>query len=147
MRGKICLVGLALFVVVAAGFAVANPECGSTAVVTGCVGGNDIVSECTQSFEAVYTVTAADVDASPGNIAKFCVRRTATSLCPNTSAIATVSRNGKGTQTVDLNADDVEVLTVNAKEGDQIQINVDLQDRNNGINCFRQGETQFEMVR
>ncbi|MDH3285811.1 MAG: hypothetical protein OEQ13_13850 [Acidobacteriota bacterium] len=126
----------------------AAPACGDLPVLTACVGGNDLVMSCTQSYENDYVVTAADVANSKGQTARFCLQQTGSSLCPNTSAIATVTRNGKNPQTGDLNADGGgDVIEVKAKEGDVIQIVVVQQPRKNGIQCFRQGEVQFALTR
>ncbi len=125
--------------------AAASPECGTTAVLGGCVGDTDLNPTCVQRYEATYTVTAADVDASPGNNARFCLEPVSSSLCGNTSAIATVSRNGRNAQTADLN-DDGQVR-INAKEGDVIRVVVEQVPRKSNIQCFRQGEVVFELVR
>lgn len=123
----------------------AAQECGSTAVLSGCVGDTVLVPSCQNSYSATYTVTAADVAASPGKSASFCLVSTSSSLCASTSAIATVTRNGAGAQSADLN--DGESIRVRAKEGDVLEVKVEQVARNNGIACFRQGEIEFELVR
>ncbi|MDH3284108.1 MAG: hypothetical protein OEQ13_05165 [Acidobacteriota bacterium] len=123
----------------------AAQECGSNAVLSGCVGDTVIDPTCLNEYSADHVVDADDVAASPGNVAKFCLVTVSTSLCPNTSAIATVTRNGSGAQSVDLN--DGETLNVNAKEGDVLRVTVDQVPRKNGIQCIRQGDIQFALVR
>ncbi len=53
--------------------------------------------------------------------------------------------NGGEAVSGDLN--DMEVLTIRAKEGDVIRIDVELVDRRNDIRCMRLGETQFALTR
>lgn len=115
------------------------------AVLAGCVGDNVIDPTCADRYEATHTVTADDVDASPGNVARFCLVTVDTSLCGNTSAITTVTRSGAGPRTTDLN--DGGEIRLNAKEGDEIRVVVEQVPRNNGIECFRQGDIHFELAR
>ncbi len=133
-------VGLAAF-----GVSLAGHDCGTTPVVNGCVGGSDRVPGCQVSYSGTYTVTAEDADAEQGGVVWFCLTATSSSLCPNASAIATVTCNGGKAVSGDLN--NMEVLTIKAKEGDVIRIDVELVDRRNDIQCIRLGETQFALTR
>jgi len=142
---KKAILALLVITLLSAGALYAAQECGSTAVLSGCVGDTVIVPTCLDSYSATWTVTAGDVSASPGKAAKFCLLATGSSLCGNTSAIATVTRNGGAAQSADLN--NGETLRINAKEGDVLVVKVDQVARKNGINCFRQGEVEFELVR
>lgn len=93
---------------------------------------------------ARYTVTTADVAASNGNVANFCLLATSSSLCANTSAAVTVERNGPD-HSGDLNNGDI--VAVSAKEGDVLTITVTLEPRSNNIDCIRLGDTRFALVR
>ncbi len=141
-RMILALVALSL---AASGVSLAGRDCGTTAVLNGCVGESDRVPGCQLSYSGTYTVTAEDADAERGGDVWFCLASTSSSLCPNMSAIATVTCNGGKAVSGDLN--DLEDLTIRAKEGDVIRIDVALVDRRNHIQCIRLGETQFALTR
>ncbi len=139
------LVFLLVLGVIVAGDASAAPECGATIVLQGCVGDNVIDPTCVSEYEATHTVTADDVDASPGNVARFCLVTVSSSLCPNTSAVATVTRNGGAAQATHLNGG--RQIRLNAREGDTLRVVVEQVSRHNGVQCILQGDLQFELVR
>lgn len=142
---KFTIFSLMLGIFAFAGMQQVSAQCGGTTVLSGCVGDQLVNSACQFSYSASYTVTAADVAASNGKTAAFCLGANSSSLCPNTSAIATVQRNGRGNRSVDLN--DGQTMSFRGKAGDVISINVNLVARNNGVQCFRLGDTQFSMTR
>jgi hypothetical protein len=112
-------------------------QCGTTALLSGCVGA------CGSSYTASYTVTAADV--GPFGVGVFCLYATSNSLCPSDIAYATLQRNGNLVGAGDIS--NGAVLACKATVGMVLTVTVYDIFVNPNINCFWQGETHFSLFR
>lgn len=122
------------------GFALTSmaPSCGSTAVLSGCVGA------CGSSYSASYTVQASDIPPY-ADVAEFCLAATSNSLCPSDNAFATMRVNNGRQITGNLNLGDV--LSMKAAAGDVIYITVTDVFVNPKVQCIWLGETHFSLTR
>lgn len=111
-------------------------QCGSTAVLSGCVGA------CGASYSASYTVTPSDV--GPYGVATFCLAATSNSLCPSHNAYATLRKNNN--RAINGNLDEGDVLSLKAVVGDVLYVTVDAVEVND-IQCVWLGETHFSLTR
>ena len=89
-------------------------QCGSTAVLSGCVGA------CGTNYTASYTVQASDIPAGQ-EVAEFCLAATSNSLCPSHNAFATM-RKGLANRNMTGNLNQGDVLSLKAQAGDVIYI-------------------------
>ncbi len=113
---------------------VTNAQCGGE-LAQNCVGA------CAGTSSITYTVTAADVAASPGPNANICISGLSSSLCPNTDAVGSVTLNGKNRGTVDLENG---TKSIKAKEGDVIVVNASLTPSNqSNVQCIWLGEVYY----
>ena len=115
-----------------------SAQCGTTAVLSGCVGA------CGNFYSASYTVQASDIPAGQ-EVAEFCLAATSNSLCPSHNAFATM-RKGLSNRNMTGNLNLGDVLSVKAKAGEVIYITVRTVQASNVV-CVWAGETHFSLTK
>lgn len=113
------------------------PGCScDNAIASGCVGA------CGSPGNITYTVQASDVNL-PNGLAHLCVSQTGSSLCPNTTAVYTIYRNGRTVYHGTIDTGDCR--SFKAAVGDVINVVADLGPGDPNIVCIWLGEAYFSL--
>jgi hypothetical protein len=144
--GLLCLPILALLFNSATAAPPTQPRCEGS-VVEGCVG------ECGNPFVGSHLVTAEDVQMSKGKRrASFClqINSQATNLCPSEDIRYQLSVNGKVKASGEFGYSFGDILntgliSVAAREGDSVAVELEHFTENANIVCFLLGEARVDL--